>query len=137
MLAPESLIDDFFNDDFFGRPDYSNSVRGMMRTDVVETPSTYELSVDVPGYKKEELKLELKDGYLTITATRNAADQPNQNDKYLRRERFAGNCSRTFYVGKAVSQEEIHAKFEDGVLKLSIPRKDVKAAEENKYISID
>lgn len=138
MLVPESLVDDFFNDDFFRRPDYSNNARGIMRTDVVETASTYELEIDLPGYKKNEIKIELKDGYLTITATKNSGSDDLENGcRYIRRERFAGNCSRTFYVGKTVSQEEIHAKFEDGILKLSIPRKDVKTVEQNKYISID
>ena len=92
-----------------------------------------------PGYKKEDVKAELKDGYLTITGTtkKETGDQ-DKKGKYVRRERYCGSCSRSFYVGKAVEKEDIKAKFEDGVLKISVPKKEEKPkVEESKYISIE
>ena len=121
MLMPsifgESLFDEFFDD--FARP-VKNAARVhttapvVMRTDVKENASSYELDIDLPGYKKEDVQAELKDGYLTITATtKTNDDQKNEAGKYIRRERYYGTCSRSFYVGKDVEQEDIKAKFED------------------------
>ena len=146
MLMPsifgENLFDDFFSD--FVRPvrnavRYSMPAATAMKTDVKENENSYELDIDLPGYKKEDVKAELKDGYLTINAaTKNEKDEKDDSGKYIRRERFYGSCSRSFYVGEAVSQEEIKAKFEDGILKISIPKKDVTPeVEEKKYIAIE
>ena len=136
----ESLLDDWFDDDFFGRrsPWYGNYTKNIMKTDVRETEDSYELDIDLPGFKKENISAELKDGYLTVTANKGAdKDEKDKDGKYIRQERYSGTCARTFYVGEGVTQEDIHAKFEDGILKLSVPKKDAKAVEEKKYISIE
>ena len=144
MLMPsifgESLLDDWFDDDFFGRrsPWYGNYTKNIMKTDVRETEDSYECDIDLPGFKKENISAELKDGYLTVTANKGAdKDEKDKDGKYIRQERYSGTCARTFYVGEGVTQEDIHAKFEDGILKLSVPKKDAKAVEQKKYISIE
>lgn len=109
-----------------------------MRTDVRETENSYELDVDLPGFKKEEIQVELEDGYLTISASKGMEKKEDEkNSKYIRQERYSGSCSRSFYVGDNVTEQDIAAKFEDGILKLSIPKKDVSATETKKYISIE
>ena len=137
----ESLFDDFFDD--FARPmrmtSRFNSTNGIMRTDVKESDAGYELDIDLPGCKKENVKAELKNGYLTINAeTSQNNDQKDENGKYIRRERYYGTCSRSFYVGEDVMQEDIKARFEDGILKVSVPKKEAKPViEESKYIQIE
>lgn len=137
----ENLFDDFFED--FARPmrvaQRYNTSTGVMRTDVKETDGGYELDIDLPGCKKENVTAELKEGYLTISAGTNRSDeQKDENGRYIRRERYYGNCSRSFYVGEDITQEDIKAKFEDGILKVSIPKKEAKpAVEESKYIQIE
>ena len=129
-ILGENLFDEFFDD--FARPmkrmvKYNQSAVPMMRTDVKEGDAGYELHIELPGYKKEDVRAELKDGNLTIMATtKSENEEKDQNGKYIRRERFYGNCSRSFYVGDAVEQEDIKAKFEDGVLKLFVPKKEAK-----------
>lgn len=146
MLLPsifgENLFDDFFDD--FARPirkpvRYSIPATTTMKTDVRENEDSYELDIDLPGYKKEDVKAELKNGYLTISATtKNENDEKDDNGRYIRRERYYGSCSRSFYVGEEVAQEEIKAKFEDGILKISIPKKEATPEiEEKKYIAIE
>ena len=137
MLMPtiftRDLFDDMFDPRFYG---YQNS--DLMRTDVKETESGYEVSIDLPGVKKDDVKAELKDGYLTISATVNQDnDEKDSEGKYIRRERYTGTMQRSFYVGDDVTQEDIRAKFEDGILKLSIPKKDAKAVETKKTIAIE
>jgi len=146
MLLPsifgENLIDDFFGD--FGRPargpmNYTSPFNGIMKTDVKETENGFELDIDLPGYQKEDVKAQLEDGYLTISASSvNSNDEKDSNGKYIRRERYSGTCSRSFYVGEDVTQEEIKAKFENGILKLQIPKKEEKEKlPEKKYIAIE
>lgn len=146
MLMPsifrENLFDDFFDD--FTRPmnhmtGFSAPQASVMKTDVKETDSSYELHIDLPGYKKEDVKAQLKDGYMTITAEKNSEkEDKDEAKKYIRRERYYGNCSRSFYVGEQVSEEDIKAKFEDGILKITVPKKEaVPAVEEKKYIAIE
>lgn len=146
MLMPsifgENLFDDFFDE--FARPArnvvrYNTPSTNIMRTDIRENDMGFELDIDLPGYKKEDVKAELKDGYLTISAqTQSDNDEKEENGKYIRRERYYGTCSRSFYVGKEITQEEIKARFEDGILKVSVPKKQAKpAVEENKYIQIE
>ena len=137
-----NLFDEFFDD--FVRPTrrvvrYNTPSTTIMKTDVKETEGSYELDIDLPGYKKEDVKAELKDGYLTISAATNTNnDQKDENGKYIRRERYYGNCSRSFYVGENITQEDIKARFEDGILKIVVPKKEAKpAVEEKKYISIE
>lgn len=110
-----------------------------MSTDVKENDRGYELHIELPGYKKEDVKAELKDGTLTINASmKKENDEKDENGKYIRRERYCGNCSRSFYVGDAIEQEDIKAKFEDGILKVFVPKKEAKpAVEEKKYITIE
>jgi HSP20 family molecular chaperone IbpA len=138
----ESLFDDFFDgvsstNRGVGR--YSSPVTSVMKTDIKETENGFELDIDLPGYNKEDVKAQLKDGYMTITAEKNENnDQKDENGKYIRRERFYGTCSRSFYVGDEVTEQDIHAKFENGILKVSVPKKEVApAVEENKYIPIE
>ena len=124
MLMPsifgENLLDDFFGEPFGGY-DYSES--GLMTTDVKDTDKGYEVTMNMPGVKKEDVKAELKDGYLTVSAETNTKkDEKAEDGKYIRRERYSGSCSRSFYVGDSVKQEDIKAKFEDGTLKLFVPK---------------
>lgn len=146
MLMPsifgENLFDDFFED--FARPakrvvKYNTPATNIMRTDVKESEAGYELGIELPGYKKEEVTAELKDGNLTIKAITNSEkEEKDEKGKYIRRERFSGNCSRTFYVGENIEQTDIKAKFEDGILKVFVPKKEVKpAVEEKKFITIE
>ena len=125
----ENLFDDFFDDNFGmypmwnGRnPLYGKHAKNLMKTDVRETENTYEVDVDLPGFKKDELSVELKDGYLTISAAKGLdKDEQDKKGKYIRQERYAGACSRSLYVGD-VKPEEVSAKYEDGILKLTMPK---------------
>lgn len=137
MLMPSifngSLFDDFMN---FPFGEFRASA---MKTDIRDTGDAYELDVDMPGFGKEDIQAELKNGYLTIRAEKNSNnDEKDENGRFIRRERYSGSCSRSFYVGDAVSQEDIKAKFDNGILKLMVPKKEAKPqVEENKYIAIE
>ena len=152
MMMPsifgENLFDDWmdfpFNDDFdryfFGKknPLYGKHAKNMMKTDVKETDSSYEVDIDLPGFKKDEINAKLENGYLTISAAKGLdKDEKDKKGKYIRKERYAGAMSRSFYVGDAVTQEDIKAKYEDGILKLTIPKKDAKTVEAKNYIAIE
>ena len=129
-----------FDDDFFTRhsPLYGKHEKAMMKTDVRETENSYELDIDLPGFKKDQLSLTLKDGYLTIQASKGLdKDEKDEKDHYIRRERYAGSMSRSYFVGKDLTEEDIHAKYEDGILRLSIPKKEAKKVEEKKTITIE
>ena len=142
----ESLFDDFFADPFEmmampqGRnPLYGKHAKNMMKTDIRETENNFELDIDLPGFKKEDVNLELKNGYLTISADK-ALDKDEKDDKgrYIRQERWSGSCSRSFYVGEDVTEEDIKANFQHGILTLFVPKKEAKpAVEEKKTISIE
>lgn len=139
----ENLFDEFFNDPFdrmfTGRnPLYGKHEKAIMRTDVRDTGSAYELDIDLPGFKKDEVQAKLEDGYLTVTAQKGLdKDQKDKEGNYIRRERYAGSCSRTFYVGDGVQQSDVTAKFEDGILRLTVPKKDVPQVQQNNYIAIE
>ena len=143
MLLPSLMNGNFFDDwmpDFPSGKDFfrGTGTNGMMKTDVKETEKTYELSIELPGYKKEDVQAHLKDGYLTISATtKKENDEKDENGKYIRRERYTGSCSRSFYVGENVTEEDIQAKFDNGTLKLSVPKDVPKKVEEQKFISIE
>ncbi|HIU84596.1 MAG TPA: Hsp20/alpha crystallin family protein [Candidatus Aphodousia gallistercoris] len=136
MLFPtiygENLFDDL--DDFFDMeprqvqrrdPLYGKNASRIMKTDIRETDKAFELDIDLPGFKKEDIQAHLKDGYLTISAQKQVEhdDKDQKSGRYIRRERFSGSCSRSFYVGESVKEEDIEAKFENGILQLSIPKK--------------
>ena len=110
-----------------------------MKTDIREKEDGYELDMDLPGFKKEDIKAELHEGVLTISAAKNLdKDQKDEKGRYIRKERYSGAMSRSFYVGDALTEEDISAKFEDGILKLSIPKKTPKPeVPEKKYIAIE
>ena len=141
----ENLMDMFndFDRDFFrgfNRPEqmlYGKNAQRMMKTDVKETDGGYELDVDLPGFKKEEIHLELENGYLTISAEKSLENSNEKNGKVLRQERYSGTMSRSFYVGSGVTEEDIKARYENGVLSLSIPKKNVRNVPEKKTILIE
>ena len=148
MLMPsifgESLFDDFDNLMNFSFPDvdktlYGKHAKNMMKTDVRETDDSYEVDIDLPGFKKDEVNAQLHDGYITISAAKglDKDEKDKKTGKYIRRERYAGSMMRSFYVGDEIKQEDIHAKFENGILQLSIPKKEAKAIAQNNYIAIE
>ena len=149
MLLPsifgENLFDDDwmnfpFDQDFWGKknPLYGKHAKNMMKTDVKETEKGYEVAVDLPGFKKDEIQLELNDGYLTISAEKGLdKEEKDKKDKYIRRERYAGSMSRTFYVGESITENDIHAKYENGILTLDVPKEEAKKVPEKRYISIE
>ena len=129
------LRDSLFDNIFFP---YEHKESNMMKTDVKETDAGYEVDIDLPGFKKDEISAKLDDGYLTISASKGLdKDEKNKEGKYIRKERYAGAMSRSFYVGGDVTEEDIKAKYEDGILRLSIPKKEAKAVENKKYIAIE
>ena len=165
----ENLFDNFFDDDFmmpsmFGKNDplYGKHAKNVMKTDVKAPDKDYEVSIDQPGIKKDELQIELKDGYLTVSGSKEVTskDMPEENQKdattaeadaskkdakaeqktvkYIRQERYSGNVSRSFYVGENLEEKDIHAKFENGTLTLTFPKElEKKAVEEKHFVSIE
>ena len=138
----DDWMDDFgFRDNFFGgkNPLYGKHAKNIMKTDVRETDKGYELDVDLPGFKKDEVQVQLKDGYLTISAAKGLdKDEEDKKGNYIRRERYAGNMSRSFYVGKDITEKDIHGKYENGILMLDIPKKaPEKKVEEKKFVTIE
>ena len=145
MMMPSVFGRDIFDDfmDGFAFPDvdkelYGKHAKNVMKTDVKELDNGYEIIVDLPGFKKDEIDVQLENGYLTISASKGFdKDESDKNGKYIRRERYAGSMSRNFYVGDAITEEDIHAKFENGILKLDVPKKDAKAVETKKHVAIE
>ena len=135
MLVPRrnnfDLFDDFFEDDFFPRKE-----KNLMKTDIVEKKDKFILDIDLPGFEKENIKLSLDNGYLNISAKVEKEDKKD-DEKLLRQERFYGECSRSFYVGEDIKEEEIEAKFKNGILKIEIPKKEIEdKSKEVKQIEI-
>lgn len=126
------LFDDFFGDPFFERRDNK-----LMRTDIKENGDNYVIEMDLPGYEKENILLEIDNGYLKVTAKVDKNINEGDNEKYVHQERYYGECSRSFYVGENVSQEDIKASFKNGILKLTFPKEQPKKIEEKKFIPID
>ena len=141
----ENLFDEFFDDDFpmipmrsIRNPLYGKNAKNLMKTDVRETDNTYELDIDLPGFKKDEVQLDLKDGYLTISAAKGLdKDQEDKKGKYIRQERYAGACSRSFFVGEGIEPRDVSAKFEDGILRISLPKQVKKELPRNSTITIE
>lgn len=116
------LFDDFFRgDDFFTRREQS-----LMKTDIKEKGDNYIIEMDLPGYEKENINLELKDGYLTVSAKVEKNNNSDENERYVHKERFYGECSRNFFVGEDVTEEDIHAEFKNGILKINFPKMEAK-----------
>lgn len=143
MLLPSIFGDNFFGenffDDFMNMPFGGMKTNGMMKTDIRDSGDGYQLEIDMPGFRKEDIKAQLKDGCLTISAaTDSSNDEKDKNGSYIRRERYSGTCTRNFYVGEGITQEDIKAKFENGILTLSIPKTEAKPQlEEKSYIAIE
>ena len=145
MLMPSIFGENLFNDDWmdFGFPEVDKALYGKhasheMKTDVKETDSGYEVDIDLPGFKKDEINVQLDNGYLSISAAKGLdKEEKNKEGKYIRKERYAGAMSRCFYVGDALTQEDIKAKYESGILRLSIPKKEAKQVEATKRIAIE
>lgn len=138
----ENLLDEFFDEPWekslFGarNPLYGKHAKNLMKTDVRETEDTYEVDIDLPGFKKDEISVDLEDGYLTIRAAKGLdKDEKDKKGKYIRQERYAGACSRSFYVGD-VKPEDVSAKYEDGILKLSMPKQAKKELPRSTTIAI-
>ena len=143
-ILTRDLVYDLFRDDFGmfptwsdRNPLYGKHSKNMMKTDVRETEDTYELDIDLPGFKKDELNLDLKNGYLTIQATKGLdKDEKDKNGKYIRQERYAGSMSRSFYVGE-IPMEAVKARYEDGILRISLPKEEKKALPKPTTIAIE
>ena len=148
MLMPSIFNDNVF-DDFFEFPFYDDKAEkklyghhaaNLMKTDIQEHDDGYTLEMDLPGFKKEEIQIELNNGYMTISAAKglDEDEKAKKSGKYIRRERYTGSCQRSFYVGEDVTEEDIKAEFKHGILKLFVPKKEAKpAVEQKKYVSIE
>ena len=141
VVYGENMFDDLFDNGFFGshNPLFGKNARNLMKPDIRETDDAkaYRLAVELPGFKKDEVNVELKNGYLTIQASKGLdKDESDKKGKYIRQERYAGACSRSFYVGEDVEAGEVAAKFENGILQLSIPKKEHKQLPQNSTIQI-
>ncbi|MDY6103202.1 MAG: Hsp20/alpha crystallin family protein [Acetatifactor sp.] len=159
MLMPSlfhenfDLFDRFYQDPWFGFNDrewkdmekklYGHRAQNVMSTDIKETETGYEMEIDLPGFRKDEVSVELNEGYLTISAAKgldkNEAESEEEAKKgnYIRRERYSGACQRSFYVGEELTREDIKASFKHGILTLTIPKKEAKQVETKKYIEIE
>ena len=157
MLMPSlfydnfDLFDDMFRTPWFGNHDfkdvekklYGHNGKNLMSTDIKETDTNYEMIIDLPGFKKEEITVEFENGYLTISAAKGLEKEENSDESekkechFIRKERYSGELRRSFYIGENLEKDEIKAAFEHGILKLNIPKADMKKIENNKYIAIE
>ena len=138
MMIPRRNHFDLF-DEMFRDPFFEGTESKVMKTDIKEKKDKYLIDIDLPGYEKENIKMEISDGYLTVHASVNKeVDDEKEKGKYVRKERYVGECSRSFYVGENVKEEEIKAKFKNGTLTIEVPKKDdKKELPEKKYIPIE
>ena len=148
MMVPyfhDALLDDWFNEDWdrafrdmSPRQVFGKRSANVMKTDVRETDAGYDVFIDLPGFKKEDVKLDLHNGYLTITANRDGShDEQDRNGRYIRQERYTGSCARSFYVGEELKPEDVKARFENGILTLSLPKAEAKQLPEKKPTEIE
>ena len=145
IIFGENLFDDFMNDFAFpafqdvDKALYGKHAKNLMKTDVKDTKDGYEVDIDLPGFKKDEIKIQLNNGTLTVSAAKGLdKDEEDKEKKYVRRERYAGAMSRSFYVGDHVTEEDVHPKYENGILSFTIPKKEQKAVEQkDKFIAIE
>lgn len=137
MLMPRRDFD-LFGDDFFRDDFFKGEKNNLMKTDIKETENSYVLDIDLPGYKKEDIKVDVTDGYLTINAKTSNETKDEKKGKFVRRERFTGECTRSFYVGEDIKEEEIKASFKNGILNLEVPKVKPEENKSNKkYITIN
>ena len=146
MLMSGLFGEDLF-DDFWGFPTselanidkqlYGKHAQNLMKTDVHENEEDYEMDMDLPGFKKDQIQINLENGYLTISAAKEHDSEKKKHGKVIRQERYSGAMQRSFYVGDAVKKDDVKAKFEDGVLKLTIPKRELQALPENNTINIE
>lgn len=138
MLMPRrndfDLWDDFFNDSFFSnKPVIKN-----MKTDIREKDDKYLLDIDLPGFDKGDIKISVEDGYLTVSAKKESSSEEKKDGNFIRKERYSGECSRSFYIGDEIETEDVKASFKNGILTLDIPKKEkAKEIPEKKYVEID
>ena len=137
----ENLFDEMFDD--MMRPMhsmekalYGKHARAIMKTDVRETDNSYEVDIDLPGFKKDEVNVQLEDGYLTVSAAKGLDKDEKKKGRYIRQERYAGQCSRSFYVGD-IRPEEVKCKYEFGVLRVTLPKPTARVVESPSHIAID
>ena len=138
-IFSENIFDNFFGDDFFGEhsPLYGKHGKNLMKTDIHEKDGGYELAIDLPGFKNDEISLDIKDGYLSISAQKGLdKDEEDKKGRIIRQERYAGVCSRSFYVGD-VKPEDVKAKYESGVLTITLPKDEPKKLENKSRITIE
>ena len=138
----ENMFDDFFDDfdrEFFGRhnPLYGRRAKNLMKTDIREHDDKYEIEMDLPGFKKDEISLDIKNGYLTISAAKGLDKDEKKKGKVIRQERYAGACSRSFYIGEDVKPADVKARYESGILTLEIPKKEMQVLPESGRIEIE
>ena len=151
MLMPsifnDNLFDNFFDFPFYDdraerqaeKKLYGHRAANLMKTDIKEKKDGYDLEMDLPGFKKDEVKVELNNGYLTVSAAKglDEDDKDKETGKYIRRERYTGSCQRSFYVGEGVKQEDLKAAFNNGILTVAVPKEVQKPVEEKQYITIE
>ena len=148
MMMPsifrENLFDDLMESFAFPSfPDvdralYGKNAKNLMKTDVKETQDGYVVDIDLPGFKKDEIQMQLENGYLTVNASKGLdREEKNEDGRYVRRERYAGSMSRSFYVGENVTENDIHPRYENGILTFELPKEEKRAVEEKKYIAIE
>lgn len=141
MMIPRKnnfdLFDEVFNDPFFERG-FVKKENNLMRTDIKEKDGNYILEIDIPGYDKKDIKIELEDGYLTVSASKEEKkDEEDKKIHYIHKERFYGKCSRSFFAGENVKEDDIKANFKNGILTLTFPKEETKKIERKKYIQIE
>lgn len=135
MMLPSirdfDLFDDMFRDPFF------KGENKIMKTDIKENENDYNIDIDLPGFDKEDIKIDIENGYLNVSAKKESNNEEKEDGRYVRRERYLGECSRSFYVGDSLTEEDIKATFKNGTLSLVVPKDDKKKIEEKKYIQIE
>lgn len=137
MMIPRRHSFDLF-DDMFGDSFFNEGESKLMKTDIKEKKDKYIIDIDLPGYEKENIKLDIQDGYLTVHASVNKEEKDEEKGKFVRKERYVGECSRSFYVGKQITEDDVRAKFKNGTLSIEVPRKEEKEElPDKKYISIE
>ena len=139
-IFSENLFDDFFNSAMFPKAEhelYGKHAKNLMNTDVREVENGYEIDMNLPGFKKDEVEIQLQDGCLTVSAAKGLDKDEKKKGRYIRQERYAGQCSRSFYVGESVQPKDVHAKFEDGILKLSLPKAEQPKLPDHRTITIE